>query len=101
MKKDLSVLYVSTGILLLLVLFGVFVPKQLETITANIQAFITDTFGWYYLILVSLIVVVCLYFLISPLGKIRLGKQDDRPEFTRVTWFAMLFSAGMGIGLVF
>jgi glycine betaine transporter len=101
MKKDLSVFYISTGILLLLVLFGVFVPDQLETITGNIQAFITDSFGWYYLILVSLIVVVCLYFLISPLGKIRLGKQDDRPEFTRVTWFAMLFSAGMGIGLVF
>ncbi|HAQ08589.1 MAG TPA: choline transporter [Bacillus bacterium] len=101
MKRDSSVFYISTGILLLMVLFGVFIPETLEALTANVQAFITDSFGWYYLILVSMMVIVCLYFLISPLGKIRLGKQDDRPEFTRPTWFAMLFSAGMGIGLVF
>ncbi len=100
-KKNLMVFYISVGILLLLVLFGVFVPDSLETVTANIQAFITDKFGWYYLILVSFIVIVCLYFLISPLGRIKLGKQDDKPEFSRPTWFAMLFSAGMGIGLVF
>ncbi|MCM3662791.1 BCCT family transporter [Mesobacillus subterraneus] len=101
MKKDSSVFYISTGILLLMVLFGVFVPETLETVTANVQAFITNSFGWYYLILVSLIVLVCLYFLISPLGRIRLGRQDDRPEFSTLTWYAMLFSAGMGIGLVF
>ncbi|WP_423409513.1 BCCT family transporter [Heyndrickxia sp. MSNUG] len=101
MKKDSSVFYISAGILLLLVLFGVFVPDSLEKITANIQVFITDSFGWYYLILVSLIVIVCLYFLISPLGRIRLGSQDDRPEFSTMSWYAMLFSAGMGIGLVF
>ncbi|WP_163140027.1 BCCT family transporter [Bacillus sp. 22-7] len=101
MKKSLMVFYISVGILLLLVLFGVFVPDSLESVTANVQTFITDKFGWYYLILVSFIVIVCLYFLISPLGRIKLGKQDDKPEFTRPTWFAMLFSAGMGIGLVF
>jgi glycine betaine transporter len=100
-KKNLMVFYISAGILLLLVLFGVFVPDSLESVTANVQAFITDKFGWYYLILVSFIVIVCLYFLISPLGRIKLGKQDDKPEFSRPTWFAMLFSAGMGIGLVF
>jgi glycine betaine transporter len=101
MKNDSSVFYISAGILLLMVLFGVFVPEALETTTANIQAFITDTFGWYYLILVSLIVLVCLYFLISPLGRIRLGRQEERPEFSTMSWYAMLFSAGMGIGLVF
>ena len=100
-KKNLMVFYISVGILLLLVLFGVFVPDSLERVTANVQAFITDKFGWYYLILVSFIVIVCLYFLISPLGRIKLGKPDDKPEFSRPTWFAMLFSAGMGIGLVF
>lgn len=101
MKKDTSVFYISAGILLMLVLVGVFAPEGLEKATANIQAFITNSFGWYYLILVSLFVLVCLYFLISPLGKIKLGRQDDRPEFSTVSWYAMLFSAGMGIGLVF
>jgi glycine betaine transporter len=101
MKEGLSVFYISTGILFILVLFGIIIPDTLEKVTANIQAFITHSFGWYYLILVTLIVIICLYFLISPLGRIKLGKQDDVPEFSRPTWFAMLFSAGMGIGLVF
>lgn len=84
-----------------MVLVGVFAPDSLESVTANVQNFITNSFGWYYLLFVSLVVIICLYFLISPLGKIKLGKQDDKPEFTRLSWFAMLFSAGMGIGLVF
>jgi glycine betaine transporter len=101
MKEGFVVFYISVGILFLLVLLGILIPDTLETVTANIQTFITNSFGWYYLILVTFIVVVCLYFLISPLGRIRLGKQDDKPDFSRGTWFAMLFSAGMGIGLVF
>jgi glycine betaine transporter len=101
MKQGSMVFYISTGILFVLVLIGVMIPEALERVTANIQAFITNAFGWYYLILVTLIVIICLFFLISPLGKIKLGKQDDQPEFSRPTWFAMLFSAGMGIGLVF
>jgi glycine betaine transporter len=101
MKKVSTVFYVSTAILVLLVIVGVLIPDTLERITSNIQTFISDAFGWYYLILVTVFVIVCLYFLISPLGRIKLGKQDDKPEFSRPTWFAMLFSAGMGIGLVF
>jgi glycine betaine transporter len=101
MREGKLVFYISTAVLLILVLFGVIVPDALERVSANIQAFITNSFGWYYLILVTLIVVVCLYFLVSPLGRIKLGKPDDKPEFSRPTWLAMLFSAGMGIGLVF
>lgn len=76
-------------------------PAQLETVTSNLQDFITNTFGWYYLIVVTFFVIVCLYLLVSPIGRIKLGKQEDKPEFSRPTWLAMLFSAGMGIGLVF
>ncbi|MFC0469809.1 BCCT family transporter [Halalkalibacter kiskunsagensis] len=101
MKKGTSVFYISVGILALLVLVGVIAPEWLEQVTANIQTFIAESFGWYYLIIVTLLTIVCLYFLISPVGRIRLGKQDSKPEFSRPTWFAMLFSAGMGIGLVF
>ncbi len=76
-------------------------PTKLETVTSNLQDFITNTFGWYYLIVVTFFVIVCLYLLVSPIGQIKLGKQEDKPEFSRPTWLAMLFSAGMGIGLVF
>ncbi|UOQ46959.1 BCCT family transporter [Gracilibacillus caseinilyticus] len=101
MKQRYIVFYISLSILLLLVIAGAVIPKTLDEITLNIQTFFSDAFGWYYLILVAIVLVVCLYLLISPIGRIRLGSQDQKPEFSRPTWIAMLFSAGMGIGLVF
>ncbi|WP_019392565.1 glycine betaine uptake BCCT transporter [Priestia filamentosa] len=101
MKKVSVVFYISVIILALLVLVGITMPAQLETVTSHLQDYITNTFGWYYLIVVTFFVIVCLYLLVSPIGRIKLGKQEDKPEFSRPTWLAMLFSAGMGIGLVF
>ncbi|WP_433742255.1 glycine betaine uptake BCCT transporter [Falsibacillus pallidus] len=101
MKKISNVFWITVAIVLASVIYGVAAPKSFETVTANIQSFITSSFGWYYLILVTVIVVFCLFFIISPMGSIRLGKPEDRPEYSTGTWFAMLFSAGMGIGLVF
>ena len=101
MKKVSIVFYISVAILALLVLAGVTMPAKLEHVTSSLQNSITNTFGWYYLIVVTLFVIVCLYLLASPIGRIKLGKQEDKPEFSRPTWLAMLFSAGMGIGLVF
>jgi len=101
MKQQYVVFYISLVILSLVVLAGVIIPNQLEQMTSNVQAFFSDAFGWYYLILVTIILVICLYFLISPVGRIKLGNQDEKPEFSTPTWIAMLFSAGMGIGLVF
>ncbi|QQK77064.1 BCCT family transporter [Salicibibacter cibarius] len=96
-----AVFYWSAGIILLLVIVGFFVPDSLEMITAQTQAFISSVFGWYYLIIVSLFVLVCLFFIVSPYGKLKLGKDEDKPEFNMPTWFALLFSAGMGTGLLF
>ena len=101
MKNSSLVFYASVAILSGLVLMGITMPSALEQITSMVQGFLTDTFGWYYLVIVSLLVFVCLYLLISPVGRIKLGKQEDQPEFSRPTWLAMLFSAGVGVGLVF
>lgn len=101
MKKVSTVFYVSVAILLLLVIIGVVAPSFLENMTSIVQVFITDAFGWYYLIIVAFFLIVCIYLLVSPVGRIKLGKQEDKPEFSRISWLAMLFSAGMGIGLVF
>ncbi|MBM7583879.1 glycine betaine transporter [Bacillus pakistanensis] len=101
MKRISNVFWITIAIVLVAVVFGVAAPKSFQEITANIQSFITSTFGWYYLILVTAIVIFCLFLIISPIGTIRLGKPDEKPEYSTLTWFAMLFSAGMGIGLVF
>ncbi|WP_146813335.1 glycine betaine uptake BCCT transporter [Halobacillus faecis] len=101
MKKFNTVFKVSAGIMLVLVIIGVVWPDGLEQMTTNVKSFIANKLGWYYLIVVTLFVLVCLTFLFTPLGRIKLGKKGEKPEFSRPTWIAMLFSAGMGIGIVF
>nr|WP_106782858.1 BCCT family transporter [Lysinibacillus timonensis] len=101
MKKISSVFWISIAIVLAACIFGTVAPKSFEEATGNLQAFLTTTFGWYYLILVTIIVIFCVFLIFSPVGIIKLGKPDEKPEFSRASWFAMLFSAGMGIGLVF
>ena len=76
-------------------------PEQFGKITGDISSWITEKLGWYYLILTTVIVFFLYLLIFSPIGKLKLGKPNDKPEFNTVSWFAMLFSAGMGIGLVF
>ncbi|THG88370.1 glycine/betaine ABC transporter [Alkalihalobacillus alcalophilus ATCC 27647 = CGMCC 1.3604] len=96
-----SVFYWTLGILSVLILTGIFAPNVLESVTAQAQTFISNTFGWYYLIVVTIFLIVCLIFIVSPYGKVRLGKDDDRPEYSFPVWIAFLFSAGLGVGLLF
>ncbi|GAA3599217.1 BCCT family transporter [Agrococcus terreus] len=62
---------------------------------------ITSGVGWWYILAASAFVIFALYVGLSRIGSIRLGRDDEEPEFSTVSWFTMLFSAGMGIGLVF
>ncbi|WAA12971.1 glycine betaine uptake BCCT transporter [Fervidibacillus halotolerans] len=101
MRKISNVFWIVTGIILIFLLYGVIAPKSFEKGTNVIQTVITNYFGWYYLLIVSAILLFCLFLIFSPVGVIKLGKPDETPSFSRPTWFAMLFSAGMGIGLVF
>lgn len=95
------VFYGSLILVLLVVLLCALFPNQFLSVTQIINDFITKTFGWYYLMLVTAIVFFCVLIALSPAGRIKLGPPDSRPEHSNISWFAMLFSAGMGIGLVF
>ncbi|MUK87924.1 BCCT family transporter [Ornithinibacillus sp. L9] len=101
MKRVTSVFWITLAITLSISIWGVFAPENFERISSELMGYISTHFGWYYLLIVTLFVIFCLYLIISPFGKIRLGKPNDRPDFSYTSWFAMLFSAGMGIGLVF
>ncbi|MET3575535.1 BCCT family transporter [Bhargavaea ullalensis] len=101
MKKVSNVFYITVALIALTVAFGVISPASFESVTNNLKAFVSTTFGWYYLLLFAIFLVLALFIAVSPYGKIRLGKDTDRPDFSTATWIAMLFSAGMGIGLVF
>ena len=98
-RKYTSVFIGSLIISLILVALG-FVPGYGE-IAENWRSLIGTDFGWFYLLLVTLIVFVCGFFVLSPMGQIKLGEPDSKPEYSTGSWIAMLFSAGMGIGLVF
>lgn len=96
-----SVLYISASIVLLFVAFGMFLPNEMNKVVNAVFAFLTNDFGWLYLLSVAIFIVVAFGIAISRYGKIKLGKDDDEPEFSNFQWFAMLFGGGMGIGLVF
>ncbi len=101
-KKQFSSVFIfSATIVGLLVLIGAIFPTQFGDITGYISTWVTKTFGWYYMLLYTVILVFCVFLVFSPIGKLKLGKPSDKPEFHTVSWLAMLFSAGMGIGLVF
>ena len=89
-KKFSPVFIYSAIIVAIIVLIGAIVPEQFDSITSSISGWIT-----------TIIVFFCVFLIFSPIGKLKLGKPDDKPEFNTISWFAMLFSAGMGIGLVF
>ncbi|SCT41273.1 glycine betaine uptake BCCT transporter [Staphylococcus caeli] len=100
--KKISPVFIYSAILVaIVVVIGAVMPTQFDTVTNNIKLWITDKLGWYYLILTTFIVFFCIFLIFSPIGKLKLGKPNDKPEFNTISWFAMLFSAGMGIGLVF
>lgn len=94
--------FVPAAILLLafVVIAAVFSGQLQEALVAANTSVVTDL-GWYYVLVVTGFVAFALWLALSPMGSITLGKDDEEPEFGLRSWFAMLFAAGMGIGLVF
>jgi len=92
---------VSAVLLLVFVGLVALWPKRSLLIFDAWQSWITGHFSWFYVLSMSAFLVFALYLCFSKYGEIRLGADDQEPEFSRPTWFAMLFSAGMGIGMLF
>src|SRR5699024_9844839 len=86
---------------LIFIAWGGAAPKNLDKVSSAAQAFLQEHFGWFYLISASIILIFAIYLAFSKYGDIKLGKDDDEPDYSRFSWFAMLFSAGMGIVFVF
>ncbi len=95
------VFYLSLALVGSVALAGILFPEALYETTRVLRRTISRDFGWYYLLLVTGIVCFCLFFIVTPAGQIRLGDPHSKPEHSKFSWLTMLFSAGMGIGLVF
>ena len=83
------------------VLWGVLFTDNFTSATGTIVGWITEGLGWLYMLITTFFLGFVIYLAFSRYGKIKLGQPDDEPEFGYFAWFAMLFQAGMGIGLVF
>ncbi|MTV24158.1 hypothetical protein FTX61_01790 [Nitriliruptoraceae bacterium ZYF776] len=92
---------VSAALTAVIVVFGVVWTEAAGTFFDAIQTFIVHQLGWFYTLVISGFLLFVLWIAFSPFGRIRLGPDDARPAYGYLTWFAMLFSAGMGIGVLF
>lgn len=91
----------AAAVLLLVVALGAIMPKRLGELLTTANTSVVTGLGWWYVLIVTGFVFFAVWMALSPMGRIRLGKDDTEPEFGLKSWFAMLFAAGMGIGLVF
>jgi choline/glycine/proline betaine transport protein len=96
-----AVFWVSTAIIVSVVLLSVVATDAVSGFFELLQRGIVETLGWFYILSMTGFLLFAIWLMQSRFGSIRLGPDDSEPEFSRPAWFAMLFSAGMGIGLLF
>lgn len=96
-----TVFFVSAGLVVLLIAYAALDPGGAQQVFSVAQAWITAEVGWIYLLAVGAFLIFLLAIAASGFGAVRLGPDDSSPDYSFLTWVAMLFSAGMGIGLVF
>ncbi len=100
-ELDRPVFVSSTVLLFAVLLLAALFPSRMETLFAGMQSAIITNASWYYVLVVAVILISVLVFAFSSYGQIKLGPDHSEPEYSFSSWFAMMFAAGMGIGLMF
>ncbi|WP_226963661.1 BCCT family transporter [Nostocoides sp. F2B08] len=95
------VFWPALGALVVFLALAFAAPEQMGEVLSTLNGTIVGDLGWYYVLLVAVFVIFSVWVALSPMGNIVLGRDDEKAEFSLKSWFAMLFAAGMGIGLVF
>ena len=94
--------FIASALLIVgFIIFGSLFGELAGEVFNQLQSFITHRFRWLFIILMNVAVVFSLYIALSRYGDIRLGHQTEHPEYSLLSWFGMLFSAGIGIGLLY
>ena len=95
------VFWPAAGVVIAFSAFAIIAPGAAEELFLGLQNSIVNGFSWYYVLIAAIFVAVAIVFGFSRFGDIKLGRDNDEPEFSLGAWFSLLFAAGMGIGLVF
>lgn len=100
-RLDVWVFGVTAAIVIAFVVWGIAKPDNLKSVTDQALKWITDNLGWLFILAATGFVIFAIFLAVSKYGKIPLGQDGEKPEFRTISWIAMMFSAGMGIGLMF
>lgn len=92
---------VSAGIIILFVAYALVFQEHANNFFSDVRHAITINLDWLFMIAANVFLLFCIYLIFSPLGNIRIGGKDTKPNYSRLSWFAMMFAAGVGIGLMF
>ncbi len=92
---------ISALLIIVFVTGTILFPEQANTLLGDVKRWCLTHFDWFLMGSANLVLLFCVFLAASPLGKVRLGGAAAKPDFSRMSWFSMLFAAGMGIGLMF
>ncbi len=95
------VFFISGLSIVIFVFYALALPDQAASVFDWLFAAVTKGFDWFFLSAANVFVLFCLFLIVSPFGRVRLGGDEATPDYSYLGWFAMLFAAGMGIGLMF
>lgn len=101
LEVNAPVFFTSSIIILISITLTLIYEEQAQEYFSSIQDFVANNAGWFFVLCVNVYLIFMVYLAFSKFGKLRIGGQNAKPEFKTISWFAMLFSAGMGIGLLF
>ena len=95
------VFFTSSGFIIILLTLTLMYKEQAASAFSATQTFVSDQFGWFLILTVNILLIYSIFLAFGRFRKVRIGGQDAKPEFSTRSWFAMLFSAGMGIGVIY
>lgn len=104
MKKNFThqtVFIASIAISLFVIIYGCFCSDTMSALSGTIMTWVSEKFGWLYVLFVAFLCVFLFWLAFGKWSNIKLGRENDKPEYSKFSWYAMLFCGGTGIGLVF
>lgn len=95
------VFFTSSIFIVIIIALTLIFKKQSETFFADVQTAVAENADWFFILSINFFLIFLIYLAVGKFGNMRIGGPNAKPEFKTISWFAMLFSAGMGIGLLF
>jgi len=95
------VFFTSSIFIIVSIALTLIFEKKAESFFTDLQTSVAESADWFFILAINLFLIFLIYLALGRFGKLRIGGQGAKPEFKTLSWFAMLFSAGMGIGLLF